>query len=225
MDDPQELGNTALSGHTNKINLSGRAVYIIYLFLYIKMHDYVKVSFILVLFYFPFLFLLLVPTNSYLANITPTELHETLCSYLSPISILQCKPPSMTIAVIKPDGMSHQQDIIDILKNHHFKTKYDKTLHLTPEQVAEWYYDKHDASYYPELVAYLTRSDIRVLQLTRIDAVAQLRKLIGPTDSVKARQLFPKSIRALYGTDMQENAIHASDSDLSAEREFNLFFQ
>jgi nucleoside-diphosphate kinase len=179
----------------------------------------------LVLFYFPILLLLFISNNPFEVSITPSELHDTICSHLPPIPVLQCKPPSTTIAVIKPDGMSHQQDIMAILKQHHFKTKYDKILHLTPEQVATWYYDKQEASYYPELVAYLTRSDIRVLQLTRIDAVAQLRKLIGPTDSVKARQLFPKSIRALYGTDMQENAIHASDSDPSAEKEFNLFFQ
>lgn len=188
------------------------------------MHDYVKVSFILVLFYFPFLFLFLVPTNSFLANIAPAEVHDTICSHLSPIAVLQCKPPSMTIAVIKPDGMLHQQDIMDILKQHHFKIKHDITLHLTPELVAEWYYDKQEASYYPELVNYLTRSEVRVMQLSRMGAVTQLRKLIGPTDSVKARLLFPKSIRALYGTDMQENAVHASDSDLSAEREFHLFF-
>ncbi|KAG2214128.1 hypothetical protein INT46_001862 [Mucor plumbeus] len=121
--------------------------------------------------------------------------------------------------------MPYQQDILSQLQDHGFKIKYDKILNASTDQIKEWYFDKQDASYYPELEKYLTRSEIRVMQLWRIEAIPFLRQFIGPTNPIIARQLYPKSIRALYGTDIQENAIHASDSEESAEREFNIFFQ
>ncbi|KAI8092027.1 nucleoside diphosphate kinase [Thamnidium elegans] len=151
-----------------------------------------KVAFVLVLFYFPFIFLALVP--------------------------LVCQT-SVTLAVIKPDGMAHQTEIIDTLKNEGFKIVKDKTTQFSPEQVSVWYQDKVEESYYPSLVQYLTRGPIRILELERIKAVPKLRSLIGPTNPLLARQSFPKSIRALYGTNIQENTIHASDSEQSAERE------
>ncbi|KAI8643318.1 nucleoside diphosphate kinase [Parasitella parasitica] len=130
----------------------------------------------------------------------------------------------MTVAIVKPDGMAHQRDILSHIQEHGFIIKHDSTLNASTDQIREWYFDKQDASYYPQLERYLTRSEIRVLQLWRVEAVPCLRQLIGPTDSKTARQLYPKSLRALYGTDIQENAIHASDSEESAEREFAIFF-
>ncbi|CAO0792204.1 unnamed protein product [Mucor circinelloides] len=194
------------------------------------MPEYLKLSIFLILFYGPFIFFLLIPNNSYFAHLSIKQIQYEICSRL-PVgfaqhkNIFDCKPPSMTVAIIKPDGMPHQQDIISQLQGHGFSIKYDKTLNATTDQIKEWYFDKQDASYYPELERYLTRSEIRVMQLWRIEAIPYLRQFIGPTNPDTARQLYPKSIRALYGTNVQENAIHASDSEESAEREFNIFFQ
>jgi nucleoside diphosphate kinase homolog 5 len=48
--------------------------------------------------------------------------------------------------------------------------------------------------------------------------------LIGPTNSIRARELEPNSIRAKYGLNEQSNAVHGSDSQASAEREIRFFF-
>lgn len=173
-----------------------------------------KVAFVLTLFYFPFLFLILIPSNSIFLK--PQELQENICSRIN-LPIL-CQS-SETLAVIKPDGMVHQEEIIKMIENEGFKIIRDKITRLNEEQVSVWYQDKMQESYYPSLVQYLTRGPIRVLLLKRIRAVPKLRKLIGPTNPQIARQSFPKSIRALYGTNVQENTIHASDSEESAERE------
>ncbi|EIE88403.1 hypothetical protein RO3G_13114 [Rhizopus delemar RA 99-880] len=94
----------------------------------------------------------------------------------------------------------------------------DKTLQLSEEEVAIWYADKHEAPYYRDLVNYLTRGPIRVIVLSRVYAISGLRNLIGPTKPQ------PNTIRGLYGTNVQENAIHASDSKAAARREINFFF-
>jgi nucleoside-diphosphate kinase len=185
------------------------------------MLDCFKISFIFVLFYFPFLFLLLIPSNSIFLR--PQDLHLEICTKLKLPFV--CEPPSVTLAVIKPDGMSYVNAIMEIIEENGFQVIHDKTIQLSTQQVRQWYFDKQEASYYPSLVHYLTtRGPVRVLLLSRMDAIPALRRLIGPTNPDIARQSFPKSIRALYGTNIQENAIHASDSQESAKGEFNLFF-
>jgi nucleoside-diphosphate kinase len=53
-------------------------------------------------------------------------------------------------------------------------------------------------------------------------AVEKVRELAGPTDSKKA----PKgTIRGDFGTDVQANIIHASDSKDTAEVELRRFFR
>ena len=62
------------------------------------------------------------------------------------------------------------------------------------------------------------------LELIAPDAIKKWRKLIGPTNSNKAREEDPGSIRALFGTDGTQNACHGSDSKESAERELHQVF-
>lgn len=60
--------------------------------------------------------------------------------------------------------------------------------------------------------------------LQKSDCVAEWRRLAGPTNSINARKTDPTSIRALFGSDGSKNAVHGSDSDLSAIREIELMF-
>lgn len=52
----------------------------------------------------------------------------------------------------------------------------------------------------------------------------QWRKLIGPTNSERARQEAPQTLRGRFGTDGTRNAAHGSDSPSSAAREIEFFF-
>jgi nucleoside-diphosphate kinase len=70
----------------------------------------------------------------------------------------------------------------------------------------------------------MRRTPVIMLLLERENAVAELRKLCGPTDSNEARKVAPGSIRAKFGRDKSENIIHASDSPEAALAETNRFF-
>src|SRR4029077_9351591 len=59
------------------------------------------------------------------------------------------------------------------------------------------------------------------LALERADAVAHLRRVMGATDVAKAE---PGTIRNLYGTSIEKNAIHGSDSAEKAALELAFFF-
>ncbi|KAI8086165.1 nucleoside diphosphate kinase [Halteromyces radiatus] len=129
-------------------------------------------------------------------------LERTLCS------------TEQTIAVIKPDGFNHATAIKSILtKQYDFVIVNSKVRTLEKGTVERWYHDKLNQSYFPSLQRYLTRGPVEILLLERVDAIHGLRSLVGPTDPERARQLSPHSIRALFGTNVQENAVHASDSD------------
>lgn len=68
-------------------------------------------------------------------------------------------------------------------------------------------------------------SDVSVaMELIGKDAVSRWRTLMGPTNTQKAQEEAPESIRAQFGTDGTRNAVHGSDSSESAAKELELFF-
>mmetsp|Transcript_187 Transcript_187/g.209 ORF Transcript_187/g.209 Transcript_187/m.209 type:complete len:99 (+) Transcript_187:484-780(+) len=68
-------------------------------------------------------------------------------------------------------------------------------------------------------------SDVVVgMELVKDNAVSEWRAVIGPTNSHKAREEAPQSIRAYFGTDGQKNAVHGSDSQASMKREIEYWF-
>ena len=62
------------------------------------------------------------------------------------------------------------------------------------------------------------------MELVADNAILAWRQFIGPTNTQKAKQEAPNSIRGLFGTDGTRNAVHGSDSPESAERELNFWF-
>ncbi|CAO3618475.1 unnamed protein product [Cunninghamella echinulata] len=170
------------------------------------MTPYFKISFILLLFYAPFLFLIFIPSKTLLhSNDFLYDVCQPLKAYhIKPFEQLFCQK-EQTIAIIKPDGYAYSKDIKSILIENGFHI-------LESKSTQQWYHDKVNQSYFPSLQRYLTSGPIEALLLERIDAIRGLRRLIGPTDPEKAREFYPSSIRAHYGTNIQENAVHASDS-------------
>ena len=71
----------------------------------------------------------------------------------------------------------------------------------------------------------MTSGPIFALKLRRENGISAWRTLMGPTNAEVAKKDFPKSIRALYGTDVQQNATHGSDSVKSAQRECAFYFE
>lgn len=173
---------------------------------------------VLFLFYSPFAFIVFIPAKTLLhSHQKKYDACQTLELWFSSLPVWPLLEQSLcrkeqTLAVIKPDGFNQATDIMKQLQSNQFNLIDIKTTTLTTSTVTEWYHAKRNESYYPSLERYLIRGPVQVLILERVDAIAGLRRLIGPTDPHLARQVAPRSIRALFGTDVQENAIHASDS-------------
>lgn len=129
---------------------------------------------------------------------------------------LQC-----TLAIIKPDGMKHMDEIIEMFYKNDLSIKKFKVEKLSEEILEEHYSHLLDKPFYPKLRDYMMSEPVAIMVLEGYDAVDRLRELMGPTDSTKANL---NTIRGKFGSDITYNAIHGSDSKINADIEINRFF-
>ncbi|KAF5396128.1 Nucleoside-diphosphate kinase [Paragonimus heterotremus] len=129
-----------------------------------------------------------------------------------------------TLAIIKPDAVIVADEIEEKILQNGFFIIQKRRVQLSPEQASEFYAEHYGKMFFPSLVSYMSSGPVVALVLAKENAIAAWRELIGPTNSIKAKSIAPLSIRALYGTDDQQNAVHGSDSFTSAEKEIRFFF-
>jgi nucleoside-diphosphate kinase len=93
------------------------------------------------------------------------------------------------------------------------------------KETSEVFYGEHiGKAFFPNLQEFITSDVVVGMELVASNAITKWRTFIGPTNTEKARIEAPQSLRALYGTDGTKNAVHGSDSPISADREINFFF-
>ena len=128
-----------------------------------------------------------------------------------------------TLAIVKPDSVKNGNagKILAHLEAKGFTIRGLRTVHLTEAQAKAFYEVHKERPFYGELVEFMTSGPLMPVALERENAVAFLRETMGATDSKKAA---PGTIRQLYGTDVQYNAIHGSDSHENAAKELAFFF-
>lgn len=96
-----------------------------------------------------------------------------------------------------------------------------KYIKLSVEQAMAFYAIHKERPFYNDLVNFMSSGPIVAAILEKENAVEEYRKVIGATDPAKAES---GTVRKLYGTNIQENAVHGSDSDINAEIESDFFF-
>jgi len=130
-----------------------------------------------------------------------------------------------TFGMIKPCSYMNIGKIIDyIYSNGEFTLSKLKMTKLLPSDANEFYKEHQGKNFFEGLTNFITSDFVVGLEIVAKDSINQWRKLIGPTDSEKAKREAPKSLRALFGTDGRKNAVHGSDSKDNANRELDLFF-
>ncbi|HEY2295809.1 MAG TPA: nucleoside-diphosphate kinase [Thermoanaerobaculia bacterium] len=129
----------------------------------------------------------------------------------------------MTLAILKPDSVEagHAGKILAHLEGEGFKIRGIKMLRLTQSQAQAFYEVHKERPFYGSLVELMTSGPVVPVALEREDAVSHLRKTMGATDVAKAEE---GTVRKLYGTSIERNAIHGSDSPENAAIELSFFF-
>lgn len=128
-----------------------------------------------------------------------------------------------TLLIVKPDAVAKNAigEIIRRLEAENFRIAELKMLRLTRDQAAEFYAVHRHRPFYDALLDFMTSGPCVPMALDRENAVSFLRETIGSTDPAEAAE---GTIRKDFATDIQNNAVHASDSLENAAREVAFFF-
>ena len=130
---------------------------------------------------------------------------------------------NITFAMIKPDAIKngHTGQIYDRIISAGFDIIGAKLVKLTKEQ-AEGFYEVHkERPFFGELTDFMSSGKTMVLSLKKENAVFAWRETIGATNPKDAKV---GTIRKDFATDIQNNAVHGSDSNENAKKEIAFFF-
>ena len=128
-----------------------------------------------------------------------------------------------TLSIIKPDAMKLKCSgkIIDFIEEKGFLIIAQKKIVLTKSQAEAFYSVHKERPFFHELVEFMISGPILVQIIEAKDAVSFYREIMGSTNPDEAEE---GTIRKLYGTNIQCNAVHGSDSIENANLETSFFF-
>lgn len=132
-------------------------------------------------------------------------------------------PDNRTFTMIKPSTVAegHAGAILSLIQKAGFRIVSLKMIKMSYEQAGKFYEIHKERPFYTDLVTFMSSGPVIAAILEKNNAVEDFRTLIGATDPEKA---VPGTIRKLYAKNVQENAVHGSDSNENATIEGNFFF-
>mgnify|MGYP006266168859 CR=1 FL=1 len=129
----------------------------------------------------------------------------------------------ITLTLIKPDAMKagHAGKIIDRMIQDGFTIKAMRLLQMQTQDAESFYEVHRERPFFNDLVQYMCSGPIIAMVLEKDHAVEAFRTFIGATNPQDAAE---GTIRKDFGTSIEANAVHGSDSDENAQREAHFFF-
>ena len=130
---------------------------------------------------------------------------------------------ALTLTIIKPDAVAagNAGNILAMLEKKGFTIRALKMLRLSSAQARAFYEVHKERPFYDSLVQFMTSGPVIPAVLEHPNAVTYLREVMGATNSAEAAD---GTVRALYGTNIERNAVHGSDSPANAALELSFFF-
>ena len=128
-----------------------------------------------------------------------------------------------TLTMIKPKAIREGNigPILNKIAEAGFKIVALKLTRLSYKEAQKFYEVHKERAFYDNLCKFMSDGPIVAAVLEKENAIQAYRDFIGPTNPEEADK---ESIRGLYGTDLQQNAVHGSDSDENALIEARFFF-
>jgi len=130
---------------------------------------------------------------------------------------------NITLTIVKPTAFKKgfAGNILAKITDAGFRIQAMKLMRLSKADAEKFYEVHKERPFYGELTTFMSSGPIIAAVLEKENAVDDYRKLIGATNPENAEE---GTIRKLYATNIQENAVHGSDSDDNAEIEASFFF-
>lgn len=130
---------------------------------------------------------------------------------------------NITFTMIKPTALEkgYMGKIIDQVIRGGFSVKAMKYTRLSKEEAQTFYAVHKERPFYESLTTFMSSGPVVAAILEKENAVRAYRDYIGATNPEEAKE---GTIRKLYGTSIEANAVHGSDSDENALVESGFFF-
>ena len=128
-----------------------------------------------------------------------------------------------TLSIIKPDAVKKNVigKIIAILEENNIKIVAMKMITMNRKQAEGFYYVHKEKPFFNSLIDFMTSGPVVVMILEGDNVIEKYRQLMGATNPEKADK---GTIRKLFATDIEKNAVHGSDAVETAEFETKYFF-
>jgi nucleoside-diphosphate kinase len=135
----------------------------------------------------------------------------------------QPDPNEKTLIVVKPGAVARGfvGEILGRFERRGMKLIQVKSQTMTKAKAEEFYSVHKERPFFGELVASFSGGMTVGAIVQGMDAVATVRRMVGATKSWEAS---PGTIRGDLAIGLTDNAIHASDSKESFERESKAYF-
>jgi nucleoside-diphosphate kinase len=129
-----------------------------------------------------------------------------------------------TFSIIKPNAVKKNAigDIISRFEKKGLSIAAAKFTHLSREKAEGFYIEHKERPFFGSLVNFMTSGPVLLMVLEGENAVAANREIMGATDPSKAAA---GTIRKDFADNIEANAVHGSDSTVSAAREISYFFE
>lgn len=128
-----------------------------------------------------------------------------------------------TLAIVKPDAYEKRLvgKIVQRYEEAGLNLEAMQRLVLTREKAEGFYAVHKDRPFFPSLIEFMTSGPLVVMAWSGKSAINTVREINGATDPAKADK---GTIRALWGDNIQNNAVHGSDGPDTANFEVSYFF-
>lgn len=129
-----------------------------------------------------------------------------------------------TLSIIKPDGVAKGiiGEIIKRFENDGLRISAIKMVYLTKKEAEIFYIVHKERPFYNSLTDFMSSGPIVVMVLEGNDAIRKNREIMGATNPKDADT---GTIRRDFGTNVEKNTVHGSDSLESAAFEIDYFFK
>lgn len=128
-----------------------------------------------------------------------------------------------TLSIIKPDAVAKNVvgEIVSRFEKAGLKVVAMQMKQLSKDEAEGFYAEHKERPFFPDLVVFMSSGPVVVQVLEGENAILLNRELMGATNPKEAAE---GTIRRDFAASIDANAVHGSDSAISAAREIEYFF-
>jgi nucleoside-diphosphate kinase len=128
-----------------------------------------------------------------------------------------------TLAIVKPDAVEQKRAgrVLSRIEEEGFAIVAMRMVRLSREEAEGFYAVHRGRPFFNDLTAFMSSGPAIVMVLEGENAISRWREIMGATDPAEAAD---GTLRKLFATNIERNAVHGSDAPETAASEISYFF-